>query len=63
MEKGMVDFNTCRGVRRNTEKARERMIDDQDYETVLAKAEPSVKRMMTLIYRTWRDSTEVLVTK
>lgn len=52
MEKGMVDFNPCRGVRRNTEKARERMIEDREYQAVFERAELSIKRMMTLIYRT-----------
>lgn len=60
MEKGMVDFNPCRGVRRNTEKARERMIEDHEYQTVLAKAELSVKRMMTLIYRTCQRPEDLL---
>lgn len=52
MEKGMVDFNPCRGVRRNSEKARERMIEDFEFQAVFNLAEPSVKRIMTLIYRT-----------
>lgn len=60
MEKGMVDFNLCCGVRRNTEKARERLIEDQKYQTVLAKAQPSVKRMMTLIYRTCQRPEDLL---
>lgn len=60
MEKGMVDCNPCRGVRRNAEKARERMIEDQEYQSVLAKAEPSVKRMMTLIYRTCQRPEDLL---
>ena len=49
-----------RGVRRNAEKARERMIEDHEYQTVLAKAEPSVKRMMTLIYRTCQRPEDLL---
>ncbi len=52
MEKGMVDFNPCRGIKRNPEKRRERMIEDHEYQGVYNCAEPSVQRMMTLIYRT-----------
>lgn len=52
MEKGMVDFNPCRGIRRNPEKRRERMIEDHEYQAVFTCADPSVQRMMTLIYRT-----------
>lgn len=60
MEKGMVDFNPCSGVRRNTEKARERMIEDREYQEVYALAEPSIKRMMTLIYRTCQRPEDLL---
>lgn len=60
MEKGMVDFNPCRGVRRNTEKARERMIEDSEYQKVFALAEPSVKRMMALIYLTCQRPEDIL---
>lgn len=52
MERGMVDFNPCRGVKRNPEKRRERMIEDHEYRAVYELAEASVKRLMTLIYRT-----------
>lgn len=52
MEQGMVDFNPCKGIKRNPEKRRERMIEDHEYQAVHALAEDSVQRMMTLIYRT-----------
>jgi integrase len=52
MEKGMVDFNPCKGIKRNPEKRRERMIEDHEYRAVHELAEDSVQRMMTLIYRT-----------
>jgi integrase len=52
MEKGTVDFNPCKGVKRNPEKRRERMIEDHEYQAVYACAESSVRRMMMLIYRT-----------
>lgn len=60
MEKGMVDFNPCRGVKRNSEKARERMIEDSEYNEVFNRAEPSIKLMMTLIYRTCRRPEDLL---
>lgn len=60
MEKGMVDSNPCRGVRRNSEKARERMIEDHEYQKAFALAEPSVRRMMTLIYRTCQRPEDLL---
>jgi integrase len=52
MEKGTVDFNPCKGVKRNPEKRRERMIEDHEYQAVYGCAESSVQRLMTLIYRT-----------
>jgi integrase len=52
MEKGTVDFNPCKGIKRNPEKRRERMIEDHEYQSVYACAESSVQRMMLLIYRT-----------
>lgn len=52
MERGMVHSNPCRGIRRNTETPRERMIEDREFHAVFACAEESVQRMMTLIYRT-----------
>lgn len=60
MEKGMVDYNPCSGVKRNPEKARERMIEDHEYQAVHALAEESVKRMMTLIYRTCQRPEDLL---
>lgn len=47
-----VTFNPCRGVARNPERARERRIEDREYEKVHALAAPPVKRLMRLIYRT-----------
>ncbi len=60
MEKGMVDFNPCRGVKRNKETARERMIEDSEFSSVFALAESSVKLMMTLIYRTCQRPEDLL---
>jgi len=52
MECGKAEFNPCRGVKRNTEKPRERMIEDYEYQAVFALAEESIKILMTLMYRT-----------
>lgn len=52
MEQGMVDFNPCRGVKSNTEKPRERIIEDFEFHAVYGCAEKSIQRLMTLIYRT-----------
>jgi integrase len=60
MEKGLCDYNPCRGVKRNPEKARERMIEDSEYQAVYSIAEESVKRMMTLIYRTCQRPEDLL---
>jgi hypothetical protein len=50
MVQGWVDANPCRGVHRNRERPRERMIDDAEAAAVFAIAVPSVRLMMTLIY-------------
>jgi site-specific recombinase XerD len=52
IEEGLVDFNPCRGVKRNKETARDRMIEDKEFQAVYALAADSVKILMTLIYRT-----------
>jgi integrase len=50
MVEGWVDGNPCRGVHRNRERPRERMIEDAEAAAVYAVAVASVRRMMTLIY-------------
>lgn len=60
MEKGLVDFNPCKGVKRNTEVPRERMIDDDEYRAVLERSDESVRRMMVLIYRTCQRPEDLL---
>jgi len=60
MERGMVDFNPCKGVKRNPESKRERMIEDSEYAAVHVRAESSVRRMMTLIYRTCQRPEDLL---
>ncbi|MBY0239663.1 MAG: hypothetical protein K2X55_10150 [Burkholderiaceae bacterium] len=47
-------------MRRNGQKAHERMIEDHEYQNAFALAEPSVRRMMTLIYRTCQRPKDLL---
>jgi len=60
MERGLVDSNPCRGIKRNTEKPRERMIEDHAYHAVYAFAEVSVQRLMMLIYRTCQRTDDLI---
>ena len=60
MERGWVDVNPCAGVKRNTETKRERYIEDEEFWKVYELAEPSVRRMMTLIYRTAQRPEDLL---
>lgn len=60
LERGWVDANPCAGVKRNTERKRERYIEDAEFWAVFNLAEPSVKRMMTLIYRTAQRPEDLL---
>ena len=52
IEKGLVDFNPCRAVKRNPETPRDRMIEDSEFQAVYAYAADSVKILMMLVYRT-----------
>ena len=61
MIQGWSDINPCRGVHRNPEKPRERMIEDHEAAAVYAVAEPSVKRLMTLIYASCQRPEDCLV--
>ena len=60
IERGWVDLNPCKGVKRNTEKKRERYIEDEEYWKVYNLAERSVQRMMILIYRTAQRPEDLL---
>lgn len=61
MVEGWVDGNPCRGVHRNRERPRERMVDDAEAAVVYAKAVTSVRRMMTLIYATCQRPEDCLL--
>lgn len=60
IERGWVDVNPCAGVKRNTERKRERYIEDEEFWNVYNLAEKSVKRMMILIYRTAQRPEDLL---
>jgi integrase len=56
-----ITFNPCRGVHRNPEKKRERMIEDAEYNAVYALATKSVQLLMDLIYRTCQRPEDLIV--
>lgn len=60
IERGWVDVNPCAGVKRNTERKRERYIEDDEFWAVYELAETSVKRLMMLIYRTAQRPEDLL---
>lgn len=61
LERGTVSSNPCKGVRRNPEKPRERMIEDHEYQAVYSCAEQSVRRLMALVYRTCQRPEDLIV--
>jgi integrase len=56
-----ITFNPCRGVRRNPEKKRERMIEDAEYSAVYDLATKSVQILMDLIYRTCQRPEDLII--
>lgn len=58
---GWADINPCRGVHRNREKPRERMIEDHEAASVYAVAERSIQRLMILIYASCQRPEDCLV--
>lgn len=49
-ERGLADRNPCSGVRQFTERPRDYYITDEEYQAVLAHAEPAVRVAMELSY-------------
>lgn len=49
-ERGLADRNPCSGVRQFTERPRDYYITDEEYQAVLAHAEPAVKVAMEISY-------------
>lgn len=56
----MITMNPCRGVHRNTETPRIRLISDAEYMSVYNLAHKSVQRLMTLMYRTLQRPSDIL---
>jgi enoyl reductase-like protein len=56
----MIQHNPCRGVVRNKETERIRIIDDAKYMNVYNLANNNVKRLMTLVYRTLQRPSDIL---
>lgn len=56
-----ITFNPCRGVRRNPETKRERMIEDHEYSSVYELATKSVQILMDLIYRTCQRPEDLII--
>jgi integrase len=58
---GGITQNPCIGVKRNTERARERYIEDWEFNKVMAKAtSPQAKAVAGLIYRTLQRPIDIL---
>lgn len=60
MEWGIVDFNPCKGVRRNPEKPRERYVKDAEFKKVWEVGNQTVRDAMDLAYLTAQRIGDVL---
>lgn len=56
----IIQQNPCRGVVRNKETKRIRIVDDVEYMAVYNLANPNVQRLMTLVYRTLQRPSDIL---
>lgn len=57
----IITVNPCRGVHRNPEHARERIIEDREYQAVYALAETPIRRLMELVYRTLQRPEDLII--
>jgi site-specific recombinase XerD len=55
-----IQNNPCRGVKRNPESKRIRVVSDEEYLSVYGFANRNVQRLMTLIYRTLQRPSDLL---
>ena len=55
-----IQQNPCRGVVRNKETKRIRIVDDAEYMAVFNLASTNVQRLMTLVYRTLQRPSDIL---
>lgn len=56
----VIQHNPCKGVIRNKETKRIRIVDDAEYMSVYNLANKNVKRLMTLVYRTLQRPSDIL---
>lgn len=56
----MIHHNPCKGVVRNKETKRIRIVTDDEYMAVYNLANPNVQRLMTLVYRTLQRPSDIL---
>jgi integrase len=56
----IVTFNPCKGVHRNPESPRARIVEDYEYQGVYELAPRNVQRLMVLVYRTLQRPSDVL---
>ena len=55
-----ITYNPCRGVARNRETKRIRIVEDHEFNAVFELAHRNVKRLMTLVYRTLQRPEDLL---
>ncbi len=60
MRWGWCDSNPCKGVRRNTEKPRDRFITDAEFAALYAAATPLVQCVMDIAYQTGMRKADIL---
>jgi integrase len=56
----LVTFNPCRGVKRNKETKRIRIVEDHEFNQVYKRAPRNVQRLMVLVYRTLQRPEDLL---
>lgn len=56
----MITINPCRGVHRNKETKRIRIVEDHEFQAVYTRAPSNVQRLMTLVYRTLQRPEDLL---
>lgn len=56
----LITMNPCRGVHRNTETVRIRIVEDFEFMAVFNRAPQNVQRLMTLVYRTLQRPEDLL---
>ncbi len=60
MGKGWIDSNPCRGVTRNKERKRQRIIEDHEIHAVLARCSTPMRCLAWLIYRTLQRPQDII---